>query len=389
MSEYQYYEFLALDQPLTDRQQAELRELSTRAEITATSFTNDYQWGDFKGDPNVLMERYYDAHLYYANWGTRRLMLRLPASLLDLATAERYFVDERVHGWTSDDHVIIEMVSEEEEESWELDLEHVLSSLVGIRAELAAGDLRPLYLAWLSAYGAWERDEDAFDYDEEDEPEPPVPAGLGALTAAQRTLAEFLRLDDLLLMVASQASPEAPATVDNGDRAALSAWIKALPEARKDSLLLRVATGQGARVELELRREFAGPAATADGPHRTVGQLLDAADRMRQDRDRQEAALREAERERREQRRAQAHERRLTQLAEEGEKAWTRVEAYIATKKPRDYDQAVTVLDDLRELASRDNQPEEFTLRLTRLRERHQKKPSLIKRLDDAGLTGK
>jgi hypothetical protein len=32
--------------------------------------------------------------------------------------------------------------------------------IVGVRSGLAGGDLRPLYLAWLSAYGAWERDED-------------------------------------------------------------------------------------------------------------------------------------------------------------------------------------------------------------------------------------
>ncbi|MFI6991817.1 hypothetical protein ACI2LC_09125 [Nonomuraea wenchangensis] len=42
MSEYQYYEFLAIDRPLTDKQQAEVRALSTRAHITATSFTNEY-----------------------------------------------------------------------------------------------------------------------------------------------------------------------------------------------------------------------------------------------------------------------------------------------------------------------------------------------------------
>jgi hypothetical protein len=34
VSEYQYYEFLALDKPLTDEQRAELRKLSSRAEIT-------------------------------------------------------------------------------------------------------------------------------------------------------------------------------------------------------------------------------------------------------------------------------------------------------------------------------------------------------------------
>jgi len=48
MSEYQYYEFLAVDRPLDHRQQAEVRSLSTRASITATSFVNEYHWGNFR-----------------------------------------------------------------------------------------------------------------------------------------------------------------------------------------------------------------------------------------------------------------------------------------------------------------------------------------------------
>ena len=74
MSEYQYYEFLAVDRPLTTAEQAEVRQLSTRARITATSFTNEYHWGDFKGSPDQLMQHYYNAHLYFANWGTRRAL---------------------------------------------------------------------------------------------------------------------------------------------------------------------------------------------------------------------------------------------------------------------------------------------------------------------------
>jgi hypothetical protein len=54
VSEYQYYEFVAVDRPLSERQLAELRELSTRAEITPTSFVNTYHWGDFRGDPRKL-----------------------------------------------------------------------------------------------------------------------------------------------------------------------------------------------------------------------------------------------------------------------------------------------------------------------------------------------
>ena len=83
LSEYQYYEFLALDRPLDEADRKALRALSTRAQITATSFTNSYEWGDFKGDPVKLMERWFDLHLYLTNWGTHRLMIRLPQRLVD------------------------------------------------------------------------------------------------------------------------------------------------------------------------------------------------------------------------------------------------------------------------------------------------------------------
>ena len=83
MSEYQYYEFTAVDRPLGARELDTLRGLSTRAHITPTSFVNTYEWGNFKGDPRRLMERYFDAFLYLSNWGTRELIVRLPARLVD------------------------------------------------------------------------------------------------------------------------------------------------------------------------------------------------------------------------------------------------------------------------------------------------------------------
>lgn len=76
MSEYQCYEFLALDQPLTEKQMDELRGVSTRAEISSRRFWNEYQWGDLKANPKTLLQRYFDAHLYFANWGTHRLIMR-------------------------------------------------------------------------------------------------------------------------------------------------------------------------------------------------------------------------------------------------------------------------------------------------------------------------
>ncbi|GAB3394271.1 hypothetical protein [Amycolatopsis echigonensis] len=219
MSEYQYYEFLAIDRPLDDGEQAAVRSLSIRARISSTSFVNEYHWGDFKGDPRRLMERYYDAHLYVANWGTRRVMFRLPCDLLDPDVVEDYCVGDEASAWVTDEFIVLDFTSEAHAGEFDFDYDpaNLLSTIVGVRAELAAGDLRPLYLAWLAAYGAWERDEDVFDRAADDDLEPPVPPGLGTLTAAQRALADFLRLDDELITIAAQVSPPLGQTADDPD----------------------------------------------------------------------------------------------------------------------------------------------------------------------------
>jgi len=106
MSDYQYYEFQAIDRPLTKAEMAELRQLSTRATITPTRLVNVYHWGDFRGDPDVLMQTYFDAFLYLANWGTHQLMFRLPRRLLDLETASPYCPGEGASARAAGDRVI-------------------------------------------------------------------------------------------------------------------------------------------------------------------------------------------------------------------------------------------------------------------------------------------
>ena len=146
-----------------------------------------------------------------------------------------------------------------------------------MRADLAAGDFRPLYLAWLAGYGSWERDEWVFDRDHDDELEPPVPPGLRTLTAAQQAMADFLRLDRDLLHVAASASPDLDAVAD--DPPALAAWIADLDVAEKNRLLLRAAQDDAASVHLELLRRFreSSTAAPSEVPQRTAADLLDGA----------------------------------------------------------------------------------------------------------------
>jgi hypothetical protein len=84
MSAYQHYDFVALDQPLTSKEMSALRAISSRAEISKTRLWNEYEWENLTADPANLLERYFDAHLYFANWGTHRLMLRLHRQRVDM-----------------------------------------------------------------------------------------------------------------------------------------------------------------------------------------------------------------------------------------------------------------------------------------------------------------
>ncbi|WP_197911824.1 hypothetical protein [Kineobactrum salinum] len=81
MSEYQYYEFAAIDRPLNEKEMAELRTVSTRAVITPGSFVNHYEWGDLKANPKDWMRRYFDAFVYSANWCSCWLALRVPKKI--------------------------------------------------------------------------------------------------------------------------------------------------------------------------------------------------------------------------------------------------------------------------------------------------------------------
>lgn len=327
MSEYQHYEFLAVDAPLDAKAQAAVRALSTRARITPTSFVNTYQWGDFKGDPRALVERYYDAFLYTANWGTHQLMLRLPTTVLDPAVVHRCCCTPSAASWATRRHVVIDLTysGNERSDAWWEDWDDEedtlgdgwLTSLIPARADLAAGDHRLLYLAWLHAVSGDEHDEDII--------EPPLPAGLGSLPASLRRLVDFLRIDTDLLAAAAQASPELPPT--GPARKAWSTGLAALPTREKDALLLRVMDGDP-HVGVELRRRLTPPPDTTT-TRRTVGDLQATASALRTERERHEAEARAAQAAARERATAQTRTRHLDALADEGDAAWRRAEDLI------------------------------------------------------------
>jgi hypothetical protein len=373
MSEYQYYEFQAVDWPLTAGEQQELRALSTRARITATSFVNSYEWGDFKGSPSRLVERMFDLHLYLSNWGSRRFFLRLPKKLVDRiwlngVLSEVDCVETRIIG----EYLVVEIARDELEAEDVEEGAGQLAALAPLRANILAGDLRMFYLLWLTAVEA-----DAFPNDTQE----PLP-GIGPLDGALEAFTEFFQIDSDLVAAAAEQNAQAP----GGDlqRRDIDAAIRALSDKEHVGLLSRLYDGDP-YVGVELRRRIRE--SVAERKHiqppkaRTVGDLRTRAADIAEARNRAAEASARAERQRREAEAADARKKRLAAVAARGESAWREVDNEIELRNAASYDRAKALLTDLRDVASSQGKISEFERRVDALRQKHARKGQFIDRL--------
>jgi len=381
MSEYQYYEFQAVDRPLTQEQMSELRAYSSRAQITPSSFVNFYNWGDFKGNPDKWMEKYFDAFLYLANWGSRWFMLRLSEKLLDEQVTSTYCAGESFSCYQKVGNVILSFNSDDEEYEW-AEEEGWLASLMPIRSDLIRGDHRALYLGWLLAVQTEEIDDDT--------PEPPVPPGLGALNASLDQLADFLRIErDLIAAAAECSSGEQAARISKRE---IDAWVTNLSSEEKDALFTRLINGDDPHLAAELRQrtilEMRSGETSTKGPRRTAGEIISCAETLADTRKKKEAAQGARERAKHQREQAEKRKQHLESLSGKESNLWAKVVKLISTRQPKQYDEAVTLLQDLLDLADMQNKSYAFSARMDALHIEHARKTTLVERFRKAKLIG-
>jgi hypothetical protein len=379
VSEYQYYDFKAIDHALTKTEMAALRAISTRAVITTTSFTNHYEWGDLKADPLKLLEKYFDAFVYVANWGTREFHFRLPQESADLKHFKSILPGKAVRLRSAGKFVIIAFESEvESDNDWD-DGTGWMGSLVSLRSDLLRGDLRCLYLGWLMCAQDEEFSGEVL--------EPPVPAGLRERTASLDSLIEFLGIDEDLIEVAAAASVPLKA---GPSRKVLATWIRGLTENDKNDLIVDALLDSGERWRNELLHRFQRESASAEihgkTERRSVKDLLTAARARAGERARQLSAKRAADAARKKEKDKADRALYLDHLAKREKAVWKQVETYIQKRQPKDYDRAVLLLADLHDLAVRQEDETGFQLTMEELRKTHAAKESFLGRLTKAKL---
>lgn len=370
MSEYQYYEFQALDKPLSSEDQTYIRSLSSRVKLTATNAKFNYSFGDFRGQNEKVLDRCFDIMIYVASFGTRRLMIRLPKTLVNPANFEPYGVDHCISITTTPKSVILDMnFNSEDYYTWIDDNNQWLSGLVGLRDELLKSDLRVLYLAWLRSGF----EEDGAE-NPEDIPEPPVPANLKKLSPALKNFVELFMVDEDLIAAAADSSPSRQA-----DTEPLEDWIAALPEADRNHYLLKVAQGEthvGAELMQHLRKRFSkSPPMVKSTSGRYLADLIIIAKTKKTERKNKEK-----------QAVAKAKQKRLDAIAPKESALWEEVFELIQLKQTKPYDDAIKILKNLRDLAEYQGTLAVFHSRIQQMKQDYSSRPGLLTRLQKANL---
>lgn len=117
-----------------------------------------------------------------------------------------------------------------------------------------------------------------------------------------------------------------------------------------------------------------------------VGELLALVAKRNEESQHRIAKQKATEQARREKEQAEERARHLDQLASHKTKAWQKVDNLIAMRHPSGYDQAVTLMVDLRDVAVRGGEDADFYAHISRTRSSHSRKPNLMARLDNVGL---
>ncbi len=375
MSEYQYYEWLAIDRALDDTALREVQQLSSHMDhATPTSAVVTYSYGDFKHDPIKVLARHFDAFLYTANWGTRTLAFRFPKDAPALASLVAYLIPDRIELETHGKFRVLSFQVDNEDGDWieeyEDDSDGTLGTLAGIRRQIALGDYRALYLMWLFVM---QRHNAINDEDDDAIPaEPPVPPGLGSLDAGLTAFRDFFGVDPHLVTAAAQDSP----AVTEVSRTDVKAAIAKLPRAACDDLLLRL-YDEEPQLSVTLRQRLFGAPAQPNSkiPHRSASELLASARRI------------EEQVKQREQARAQvARIKMLDKLAARENEAWQEVAENLDRKSAAGYTAAVQLLVDLRDMAQHKGTQRAFEAQLSKIRAKYGKSRVFETRLEKAGL---
>jgi hypothetical protein len=348
MSELQIVKFRAIDRPLTAKQMAFMDRQSSRAEFTKWDFEVEYHYSSFGGDVDGMLRNGYDIFLSYSNYGCREIRIRLPSGLPFEKSVWTKYIRTEGFKWTADKTgkggilTLSPYLEDAYEPVWDFD--DYLDATETFREMLIAGDLRALYVLWLcSAMSSYDEEEPVL--------EPPVPHGLRAVSGESAELIAFFEGDPLLVDAAAVGIPAYNAQSAQGD--SVKAWLKSITDSRRTEIVQRMLSEDPVALKAELVSEIRDSQQTlswpVEPPTRTVAQLRQMCETLRQKEDEKERKQAAAKAKRDADKAEKQRQARMMEM-QSAPDSWLKKASELVAKRGTDnYRQAASILADLRD----------------------------------------
>ena len=226
MSEYQYYRFELLDGYLGSKQRQALRQISSRAEITASSFQVHYHYSGLKAETSDVVLSYFDIGFYYANWGSVDAYIKLPTGTIPndvLQLGEHGFYVYETDQW----QLLIFSLEECYEYFDDEKAGGFFQHLAALRAELIQGDWRLLYFIWLRE----------LDSNDKVAAIPMIGFDFDRISEAQLAFAGLFDIPMALVKALALALEVSPSHRPTQSSFNLDEWLSQLAEQEKNRLL--------------------------------------------------------------------------------------------------------------------------------------------------------
>jgi hypothetical protein len=365
VSEYQYYEFQTIDRPLNAKEQEEIKQLSSRVKLTPNRAIFLYNYGDFSGQPEDLVAKYFDLMFYIANWGSWQLIFRFPKAIVKADLLRVYEIENSITINETSEYVILNLeINQEEGFSGWVEGEGWSSKLLPLRHDLLAGDMRLLYLVWLKVAP------ELADYTLAEDPiEPPIPADFNNLSPQLQAFIDLVELDPDLVAAAQADLPDRSTAEPS-----LESYLPLLSASERDDFLLKILRRE-LHVDLQLIDRLQTLAAKDSKIDRTslerrhFSQIQASATTIQLAREGQEREAARADR-----------MRVLNALAGKEEQSWRQVINLVDLKQAKAYDEATILLQNLHDLAADRGTLPEFSERFNHLKSTYKTRPALMTR---------
>jgi len=179
----------------------------------------------------------------------------------------------------------------------------------------------------------------------------PIPAGIGEASDGCRALLDFYGIDPLILNAAAEHAQPAPSQRNRQEQ--LKEWLASLPENQTRDLLGQFMTGDPVATRAELLEKFREQSAAPDWPtsppDRTLEQLIQRAEELREQEIVKEKAKAKAAATRKAKQEESERQERMKQMAKSPQTFLKKADKLVAAGGTANYKAAAEMLAEIRE----------------------------------------